>query len=171
MQRDFGKKQSNQDHHGAQAGGGGSRRGSCVDVRMILQHRNHITDPIREIPDIIAHWTFNYHTWYFLLVYLRWADEFDRVCEAHNQPFLAFWLKLKQNDNKQNQTMQQKQFYMWKVNLFHVDCRVTMLFHSPLASSSCPLIVKWKQSGLKKLKSILPFFNKEKTKSGEVDRS
>lgn len=32
-----------------------------------------------------------------------------------------------------------------------------MLFHSPLASSSCPFMVKWKQSWVKKVISIFPF--------------
>ena len=32
-----------------------------------------------------------------------------------------------------------------------------MLFHSPLASSSCPFMVKWKQSWVKKVMSIFPF--------------
>ncbi len=32
-----------------------------------------------------------------------------------------------------------------------------MLFHSPLASSSCPFMVKWKQSWVKNVISIFPF--------------
>lgn len=35
--------------------------------------------------------------------------------------------------------------------------RLTMLFHRPLASSSCPFMVKWKQSWVKKVISIFPF--------------
>lgn len=34
---------------------------------------------------------------------------------------------------------------------------LTMLFHRPLASSSCPFMVKWKQSWVKKVMSIFPF--------------
>lgn len=37
------------------------------------------------------------------------------------------------------------------------DSLFTMLFHSPLASSSCPFMVKWKQSWVKKVISIFPF--------------
>ena len=40
----------------------------------------------------------------------------------------------------------------------------TMLFHSPLASSSCPFMVKWKQSWVKNVMSILPLFPWEKRK-------
>ena len=39
-----------------------------------------------------------------------------------------------------------------------------MLFHSPLASSSCPFMVKWKQSWVKNVMSILPLFPWEKRK-------
>lgn len=37
------------------------------------------------------------------------------------------------------------------------DLLFTMLFHRPLASSSCPFMVKWKQSWVKKVMSIFPF--------------
>lgn len=36
------------------------------------------------------------------------------------------------------------------------EALLTMLFHSPLASSSWPLMVKWKQSWVKNVMSILP---------------
>ena len=37
-----------------------------------------------------------------------------------------------------------------------------MLFHSPLASSSCPFTVKWKQSAVKKLMSIVPSWSQDR---------
>lgn len=44
-----------------------------------------------------------------------------------------------------------------------------MLFHSPLASSSCPLMVKWKQSWVKKVISIFPFCSERKRTHTSVD--
>lgn len=86
--------------------------------------------------------------------YHRWADERDGVRKTAHDHLSSLRLKLT-GRQREKKTMigSMLRFHLWLM----VFRAFTMLFHTPLASSSWPFMVKWKQSWVKKVMSIFPF--------------